>query len=676
MDPRKSNPPPTPFFLLFSLFYLAASHEHHPLDPLTPFEQTQVQTIVKSLYQNATFHYVGLDDPDKAAVLSWLSSPQTNQIPDRQAFVIARADSQSHEIVVNLATQQVVADKVYDGYGYPTLTFEEQTAASQLPRTYAPFLASIEKRGLVLDQVFCGSSTVGWYGDESSKRVVALMCYYINGTINFYMRPIEGITFTVDLDEMKIIGYCDRVVVPVPKADGTDYREAAQKSTFDNHLKSIMISQPAGPSFTVEGHTVRWANWEFHVAFDMRSGPVISLASIYDHNEDEYRRVMYRGFISELFVPYMDLTEEWYYRTFMDAGENGFGQSAVPLQPLRDCPENAMFLDGYFTAQDGTPAKISNVFCLFERYAGDIMWRHTEGALPGDMVTEVRPDVSLVLRMVSTVANYDYVIDWEFKQTGTIKVTAGLTGLLAVRGSIYTHKDQIMQEEYGTLLAENVLGPHHDHFISFHLDLDVDGETNSFVKAKLQPVRVTDGRSPRKSYWRVVNETAKRESDAKIHLGSGATEILVTNPNKRTKVGNDIGYRLIPRTVASRLLANEDYPQKRGAFTKYNVWVTPYNRSEKWAGGLFVDQSHGDDNLATWSLRDREIEKKDIVLWYTLGFHHVPCSEDFPIMPTLTNGFELKPTNFFDYNPMLKFKPPQQVPRASNCTSPMNIVPQ
>ncbi|KAL0302580.1 UNVERIFIED_CONTAM: Primary amine oxidase 2 [Sesamum angustifolium] len=192
MDPRKSNSAPTPFFLLFSLFSLAASHDHHPLDALTPFEQTQVQTIVKSLYQNVTFHYVGLDEPDKAAVLSWLSSPQTNQIPDRQAFVIARADSQSHEIVVNLATKEVVADKVYDGYGYPTLTFDEQTAATQLPLTYAPFLASIEKRGLVLDQVFCGSFTVGWYGNDASKRVVSLMCYYINGTINFYMRPIEG----------------------------------------------------------------------------------------------------------------------------------------------------------------------------------------------------------------------------------------------------------------------------------------------------------------------------------------------------------------------------------------------------------------------------------------------------------------------------------------------------
>ncbi|KAK4424709.1 Primary amine oxidase [Sesamum alatum] len=250
MDPRKSNSLPNPFFLLFSLLSLAASHEHHPLDPLTPLEHIQVQTIVKNSYPNVTFHYVGLDEPEKAAVLSWLSSSDhSNQIPDRRAFVIARDHSESHEIVVSLADKRVVSDNVYDGYGYPVITFEEQRAATQLPLTYAPFLASIAKRGLMLDQVFCGSLTVGWYGDEESRRVVRLMCYYINGTINFYMRPIEGITFIVDLEEMKIIGYRDRVIVPVPKADGTDYRESVQKSTFDNRLKSITVLQPDGPSF-------------------------------------------------------------------------------------------------------------------------------------------------------------------------------------------------------------------------------------------------------------------------------------------------------------------------------------------------------------------------------------------------------------------------------------------
>ena len=84
----------------------------------------------------------------------------------------------------------------------------------------------------------------------------------------------------------------------------------------------------------------------------------------------------------------MDPTEEWYYRTFLDAGEFGLGLSVVSLQHHTDCPANAIFMDGYYANQYGEPVKVSNAFCVFERYAGDIAWRHTESAILGEVVCD------------------------------------------------------------------------------------------------------------------------------------------------------------------------------------------------------------------------------------------------------------------------------------------------
>ncbi|CAN6197437.1 unnamed protein product [Urochloa humidicola] len=550
------------------------------------------------------------------------------------------------------------------------ITLEEQSAAMELPPKYPPFVESVRRRSLNVSDVYCGVLSRGWFGSGQPSygggRVAKMQCV-VGGdgeTANFYARPLVGVTLVVNLDQMAIVGYNDRVVYPVPKAEGTDYRadKVGPPYTGPATVPGVVV-QPEGRGFHIDGHVVRWANWEFHLGFDMRAGTVISLASVNDADAGKRRQVLYRGFVSEIFVPYMDPDEEWYFHTFVDAGDFGLGVSASPLQRGADCPANAAYFDGYYANADGKPVKAEDVICMFERYAGDIAWRHTDAA---QLITEVRPDVTLVARMVVTVGNYDYILDWEFKTSGSIKIVVSLTGILEMKASWYTHLDQIKHDTHGTLVAENTVAVFHDHFVTYHLDLDVDGTKNSFVKNTMVQTRNTGdpatggARTPRKSYWTVRHDVAETESDGRVDVnGAPPADLLFVNPSKMTKTGYEVGYRLIPAgTTAASLLSDDDYPQRRASYTKKQVWVTPYNKSEKWAPGLYAEQSTGDDSLAAWSERNRRIKDEDIVLWYTLGLHHIPYLEDFPVMPTLSGAFELRPSNFFERNPLIRTKPP------------------
>ena len=88
--------------------------------------------------------------------------------------------------------------------------------------------------------------------------MLKIPCFYTDGTANLYMRPIEGVTIVVDLDDMKIIEYYDRLMVPVPEAEGTEYRLSKQNPPFGPPLNGVSAMPPDGPGFKIDGHNVRF----------------------------------------------------------------------------------------------------------------------------------------------------------------------------------------------------------------------------------------------------------------------------------------------------------------------------------------------------------------------------------------------------------------------------------
>lgn len=143
-----------------------------------------------------------------------------------------------------------------------------------------------------------------------------------------------------------------------------------------------------------------------------------------------------------------------------------------------------------------------------------------------------------------------------------------------VKGSPYDNLNQVPDQEemYGTILSENVIGVIHDHYITFYLDMDIDGSDNSFVKVDLARQDTSPGESPRRSYLKAKRQTAKTERDAQIKLKLyEPSEFHVINPSKKTRVGNPVGYKVVPAGTAANLLDPRDPPQLRGAFTNNQV---------------------------------------------------------------------------------------------------------
>lgn len=230
---------------------------------------------------------------------------------------------------------------------------------------------------------------------------------------------------------------------------------------------------------------------------------------------------------------------------------------------------------------------------------------------------------------------------------------SGIAQVKAVASRTIADDEEGLDSAYGRMVAERTVAINHDHFFSFRLDLDIDGPDNSFQMDRLRTQR-PEGDSPRKSLWVVEPSIAASEQDARIRIDLEQPALWrVINPNVQGPVGYPVSYELKPQANAVSLLKPNDPPQQRAGFTEFHLWVTPHHPDERYAAGLYPNQSPGGHGLPEWTSEDRSIINTDLVLWYTLGVHHVVRTEDWPVLPTTRSGFELRPFDFFSRNPAL-----------------------
>ena len=208
-------------------------------------------------------------------------------------------------------------------------------------------------------------------------------------------------------------------------------------------------------------------------------------------------------------------------------------------------------------------------------------------------------------------------------------------------------------DRYGHFVDPHIIAVNHDHYFSFRVDLDVDGTTNNFQIDRLVSETLPKDH-PRRSVWVRESAGARSEDDARLKIDFDRPSFWrVTSASRTNHVGYPTSYQLMPGRNANTLMAADDYPRRRAGFIDHHLWVTPYSPAERFAAGAYPTLSEPGQGLPKWTAENRSIADSDVVLWYTVGMHHMVRAEDWPVMPVLWHSFELRPFDFFDHNPAL-----------------------
>ncbi|KAI7729153.1 hypothetical protein M8C21_022046, partial [Ambrosia artemisiifolia] len=222
----------------------------------------------------------------------------------------------------------------------PPMDAVEYAECEEVMKNYPPFQEAMKKRGIEdMDLVMVDAWCVGYHGeaDAPSRRLAKPLIFCRTESDcpmeNGYARPVEGIYALVDMQNMVVLEFEDRKLVPLPPADPLrNYTPGHTRGGVDrSDVKPLQILQPNGPSFRVNGQYVEWQKWNFRIGFTPREGLVIHSVAYVDGSRGR-RPIAHRLSFVEMVVPYGDPNDPHYRKNAFDAGEDGLGKNAHSLK--------------------------------------------------------------------------------------------------------------------------------------------------------------------------------------------------------------------------------------------------------------------------------------------------------------------------------------------------------
>ncbi|WP_255442924.1 MULTISPECIES: primary-amine oxidase [unclassified Amycolatopsis] len=623
----------------------------HPLSRLTEDEVARNRALLAGAgiaTESTRFALVSLLEPAKAAVLAW----QPGDPVDRRvrSLLLDRRTGAVRETVVSLTSGEVVADREVDvvAEGQPPILHEEFDLVEEILWQDEAWNAAMRRRGIDEPRsVRISALSAGCFdipGEIGLRLVRCLAFLQLNKDDNLWAHPIDGVVAYVDLIAGRVHDLVDDGPADIPRTAYDYHLDGPVRDT----QKPIVITQPEGPSFTVDGDVVTWEKWQFRIGFNAVEG--LTLHQIGFQDGDRLRPVVYRASVAEMVVPYGDPSPVRFWQNYFDAGEYSLGKEANSLTLGCDCLGEIRYFDAVLHDDDGHPHTIPNAICMHEEDAG-VLWKHTDH-YNGSVST--RRQRRLVISFFVTVGNYDYGFYWYLYLDGTIELECKATGIVFT--SAFPADDDY---PWATEIAPGIGAPFHQHLFSARLDMMVDGLTNAVDEIDAQRVPIGPGNLHGNAFTRKITRLAKESEAARLADGNLGRTWRISNPESCNALGKPVGYTLHPEGQPPLLADDASSIARRAAFTRKHLWVTAYAEDERFPAGEYVNQNDGNTGIDTWIQADRDLDGADLVVWHTFGLTHYPRTEDWPIMPVDHTGFTLKPSGFFDVNPALDTPAPK-----------------